>query len=216
MSDEPYNPLAKRNLGESVARALLERPVVAMPPPTAFTGAGIYAIYYIGDVDVYHPIAAANAKDKYAQPIYVGKAVPKGARKGGFGLGENPGTVLYDRLREHANSIRRAPDLNIDDFRCRYLVSDDIWIPLGEALLIERFHPLWNSLIDGFGIHDPGGGRSNQRRSTWDTLHPGRAFAERRPENQRSREEIMGLIRDHLAGKDVPLIPTRQAVEEEE
>jgi len=216
MGDFPYNPLDKRNLGESVARALLDRPISALPPEKPFNGAGIYAIYYIGDVDMYAPIRDKNLDDKYEQPIYVGKAVPKGARKGGFGLGENPGTVLYDRLKQHANSIKKAPDLRIEDFRCRYLVSDDIWIPLGESLLIERFKPLWNSLIDGFGIHDPGSGRSNQRRSTWDTLHSGRSFAEKRPENVRSREEIAKLIQDHLAVKSVPLIPTDEAVTEED
>jgi len=47
MADQSYNPLDKLHLGESVARALLAQPVVVLPPPTSFVGAGIYALYYI-------------------------------------------------------------------------------------------------------------------------------------------------------------------------
>ena len=48
-----------------------------------------------------------------------------------------------------------------------------------EASLIRKFQPLWNSIIDGFGNHDPGKGRYNQAKSGWDVLHPGRSWAER-------------------------------------
>jgi hypothetical protein len=41
------------------------------------------------------------------------------------------GEYLYKRLKEHRNSIEAAENLNIDDFYCRFLVVDDIWIPLG-------------------------------------------------------------------------------------
>ena len=53
-------------------------------------------------------------------PIYVGKAVPAGARKGGFGLGLKPGRDLYKRLREHAESVEQAENLDLADFRCRF------------------------------------------------------------------------------------------------
>ncbi|MFH7468019.1 Eco29kI family restriction endonuclease, partial [Pseudomonas syringae group genomosp. 7] len=69
----------------------------------------------------------------------------------------------------------------------RFLVVDDIWIPLGESLIISRFTPVWNSLIDGFGNHNPGKGRHAGMRTRWDVLHPGRVWAERlsdRPESQ--------------------------------
>jgi len=32
---------------------------------------------------------------------------------------------------------------------------------------------------DGFGNHDPGSGRYNQKRSVWDQVHPGRSWATR-------------------------------------
>jgi hypothetical protein len=61
---------------------------------------------------------------------------------------------------------------------CRYLVVDDVWIPLGEALLIERYKPIWNqAILNGFGNHDQGATRRQARRSAWDTLHEGRPWA---------------------------------------
>jgi hypothetical protein len=144
MAEQPYNPLDKIHLGESVARALLARPVVTLPPSESFIGAGLYALYYTGDFPAYRRIAEQNSHDAWALPIYVGKAVPAGARKGGYGLGAAPGEVLYRRLCEHALSIQQTANLALSDFRCRYLVVDDIWIPLGESLLISMFVPLWN------------------------------------------------------------------------
>lgn len=49
IEETPYNPLDKRNLGVSVADALLERPILPLPPADSFVGAGIYAIYYVGN-----------------------------------------------------------------------------------------------------------------------------------------------------------------------
>lgn len=173
---QPFNPLDKRNLGESVAEAVLQQPVGSLPPEP-FIGAGIYAIYYQGDFPLYRDIAARNRDGDYRWPIYVGKAVPAGARKGGFGLDADPGQVLYKRLAEHASSIEQATNIHTEDFRCRFLVVEDIWIPLAESLLIEMFSPLWNRKVDGFGNHDPGKGRHNQQRSQWDVIHPGRPWA---------------------------------------
>src|SRR6266536_4348256 len=171
---EPYNPLNKTNLGKSVANALLQQCPIALTNLERFEGAGIYALYYVGPFPSYKLLAAANSREPCSSPIYVGKAVPSGSRKGGFGLGENPGRVLFIRLCEHLDSIKSAKNLDEKDFHCRYLVTDDIWIPLGEALLIDQFSPAWNRVLDGFGNHTPGIGRFQQQRSRWDTLHPGR------------------------------------------
>jgi hypothetical protein len=194
MADQPYNPLVKLHLGESVVRAMLARPVVALPPPEPFIGAGIYALYYVGDFPAYRKIVEKNVGDAWAMPIYVGKAVPAGAQRGGYGLSELPGEVLYRRLREHAVSIQQATNLALSDFRCRYLVVDDIWIPLAESLLISMFMPLWNYRLDGFGNHDPGAGRYNQQRSAWDEVHPGRPWAAKLRPNPRAQEDILGSI----------------------
>ncbi len=215
VADTPFNPLDRLNLGESVAGALLKQVVGPLPPTNRFVGAGIYVIYYSGDFKAYSLIAGQNRDGKFERPIYVGKAVPKGARKGGFGLGATKEPALFKRLREHAKSIQATQGLDINDFSCRYLVADDIWIPLGESLLIERFQPLWNVLLAGFGIHAPGKGRQKQVCSNWDTVHPGRRFAAKLPPNQRTAAELLELVADFLAGKAVQTISAEEAVTEE-
>lgn len=217
MAYVPFNPLDKRNLGESVARALLKQNVTSLARVERFLGAGIYAIYYVGGFRPYERISEANRGEQFQCPIYVGKAVPPGARKGGFGLGTSAGPALFKRLNEHKSSISAAENLQLDEFACRYLVSDDIWIPLGESLLIEWFQPLWNVLIDGFGNHPTGKRRSKQYRSRWDTLHPGRAWAAKLPGNpNESASNLQKMVRDFLAGKPVPTIPPERAVTEED
>jgi len=198
VKEEPaFNPLDKLNLGIAVRDALLKRPVEPLPPKR-FKGAGVYALYYLDGFEPYKILAKVNQENNWALPIYVGEAVPPGSRKGGYGLGADPGDVLYKRLREHAKSIDQTENLNTEDFRCRYLVVDDIWIPLGESLLIETFNPLWNRLLDGFGNHDPGKGRYNQARSAWDVVHPGRPWADRCAENTKRSEDYILEITDFL------------------
>lgn len=192
---KPYNPLDKNNLGMSVASNLLKQPLAALPPDESFDGAGIYAIYYMGDHPCYRSMAGHNQRFETKIPIYVGKAIPDGARKGGFGLGLSANKALAKRLREHAKSIEASTNLELSHFRCRHLVVDDIWIPLGEAMLIEQFQPVWNTLLDGFGNHDPGKGRYNQSKSAWDVLHPGRPWADKCQPNPKSSSDIeQGVI----------------------
>jgi hypothetical protein len=195
MDMKPYNPLDKMSLGASVADALLESPVHPLSGLEPFSGAGIYAIYYSGKFKPYGPLSAKNSGGILKTPIYVGKAVPPGARKGNFGLETDPGPALYNRLSEHAESIDAAENLKLEDFFCRFLVVDDIWIPLGESLLIAKFSPIWNKLVDGFGNHDPGKGRYNQMRSKWDTIHPGRAWALKCAERLDTVEQIHAEIK---------------------
>ncbi|HHJ13332.1 MAG TPA: Eco29kI family restriction endonuclease [Gammaproteobacteria bacterium] len=199
----PFSPLDKRHLGESVGQAMLRQPVVPLGDPRAFEGAGIYAIYYTGAFPGYQEIARHNQEGRFGAPIYVGKAVPKGARKGGD-LEASPGKVLHNRLKQHAKSIEQAANLEISDFHCRYLIVDDIWIPLGESLLIARFGPLWNKLIDGFGNHDPGKGRHGGLRPRWDALHPGRPWAERCQPRDESAEQIIREARNYLQNNPPP------------
>lgn len=188
---KPFNPLDKTNLGRSVAEALLDQVEIPIDEIKRFYGAGIYAIYYSGTLDYYEPIAMHVSSDKMRIPIYVGKAVPPGARKGTYGLETPPGPALFRRIREHAQSIEDAKNLKASDFQCKFLVVEDIWIPLGESLLIARFSPIWNHLIDGFGNHAPGGGRYKQRKSRWDTLHPGRVWAEKLQPREETNEQII-------------------------
>jgi hypothetical protein len=101
------------------------------------------------------------------------KSGAEGARKGGFAIEPEPGQALFDRLKQHVDSIRQAHKYaeehgqddqpRIEEFLCRYLLVDDVWIPLGEAMMIERFHPIWNVVIERFGNHDLGKGRYKQQ-----------------------------------------------------
>lgn len=216
MPDSPFNPLDKLNLAKSLAQAMLGRPVSHLPPREKFNGAGIYAIYYSGESPLYKHLAFLNQRRNFTAPIYVGKAVPPGARKGGFGLGADPRNALLKRLKEHAKSIGEVKNLDLKDFSCRYLVCDDIWIPLGEALLIERFQPPWNILIEGFGIHKPGKGRRKQVKSKWDTVHVGRSLAKGLPANTMSEGQIIQLLSDFFEGKKVPVLTPAEAVVEED
>lgn len=193
-----FNPLDKINLAESVVRAMLKQPVNPLPPQS-FMGAGIYAIYYKGDFPLYDEIVKRNQGDLCRQPIYVGKAGAGGSRKGGMGLDETSCDALYKRLGEHARSIKKSSNLNIEDFSCRFLVVDSIWIPLAESLLIDWFKPLWNCLVDGFGNHDPGEGRRNQKISMWDTIHMGRSWTDKLPKHQKSEAELKKAVRDFIA-----------------
>ena len=193
-SSKPFNPLSKAQLAHSLAEAFLTSELHSLPPGTRFSGAGVYAIYYTGGLSIYRALIKRNAMSKDAAPIYVGKAIPSGGRKGGMDFEAAPGHSLHNRLSEHADSIVEASNLDIRDFQCRFLVVDDVWIPLAESLLIERFQPLWNVLVDGFGNHDPGSGRHQQKKSPWDVLHPGRGWAERLQPCAKTKEEVEAVI----------------------
>ncbi len=149
----PYNPLDKMSLAESIERALSAEKPVALESmresKNAFAGAGVYALYYRGSFPAYERLAICN-KVVLEAPIYVGKADSKGRRKGGF-LDEGlAGKTLWSRLRDHAQSIVRADNLDVGDFSCRFIVVDDLWVSLGESLLISKYAPVWNTIVDCF------------------------------------------------------------------
>lgn len=185
-------------MAESTARALLLRPAGALPPAEGFDGAGIYAIYYTGDFPAYAPLAAKNRGGRFEAPIYVGKADPKGGRRGGA-LDKAPGSALFDRLAKHARSIEQAANLKLGDFHCRYLVVDEVWIRMAERMLIAWHQPVWNVVVDGFGNNDPGSRRKDQYRSPWDVLHPGRSWADKLGDGGLTAKEVIARIDAHLA-----------------
>jgi len=190
---EPYNPLSKLNLGRSVEAELLRSPTHPLAGVPPFLGAGIYAVYYIGDTAPYRPLAGSQT------PIYVGKAVPAGGRKGVTAPGRL-GHQLWDRLDEHRASVDAATTLAVADFRARYLVADELFIPMAERLMIQGFRPVWNLVVDGFGNHDPGAGRHAGRRPPWDELHPGRGWSQRMAQpSLHSAEALRQRIKDHFA-----------------
>ena len=196
-NESVFNPLTKRNLGKSVVDALLESPALPLKDIGLFPGAGVYAIYYHGTFPNYRPLSELN-KTASNYPIYVGKAIPKGGRKGTSVDASLDSTALSKRLQEHKASIEAATSLSLDDFTYRSLVVDDIWIPLGETLVIQRFQPLWNKVVDGFGNHDPGAGRHAGMRPYWDELHPGRRWAERLQPPKKTKTQILESVDEYL------------------
>jgi hypothetical protein len=206
--EDPYNPLDKFNLARSIKVELLTRPTDPLASVEHIKGAGVYVIYYTGPFPAYASLSRANAKGAFKMPIYVGKAIPKGGRKGGLTKDASVGgRALVDRLRQHAASIEEASNLDLADFHVRHLVVDDIWIPLGENMLIEEFKPVWNRAIDGFGNKDPGRRRATQYKSPWDVLHSGRKFAEKLADGGMSREFLAQRVKDYFAGRPLAKLP---------
>ena len=184
---------------EDAIRFFTETPVYHLPPPVRFVGSGVYALYYTGDFEVYAKVADPNQKT-CTLPIYVGKAVPPGWRTARATGEVTPD--LYRRLREHAKSIQQVSNLRVDTFRCRFMIlgrlESDLVVPV-EAEMIRRYRPLWNTVVDGFGNHDPGKGRYNQARSEWDILHPGRYWAGRLTGESPRLKDIVARIQKFLA-----------------
>lgn len=173
---EPYDPLRYDNIGKHLAEKLVSQTVHPLPP-SAFRGDGVYAIYYCGALEAYRPISVKKGcETPDVPPIYVGSSI-QGGRKGLTDATEP--RKLFQRLCQHSKSIGSATTtLRLEDFECRYLVLVPIWIPLAEQLLITRYRPLWNVVVDGFGNHAPGAGRAAGAKPDWDVVHPGRKWAD--------------------------------------
>ena len=184
-----YDPLDYGNLTMNLVRELMAREPRPLPLRERFPGPGVYALFYDGDYPPYDRIRSPSAN----RPIYVGKAVPPGARKGGTDL-QTTSPDLHRRIREHTGSIESAENLRVQDFCCRHLVVVPLWITMAERFLIEHYRPCWNVCIEGFGQHDPGKGRHQGERSWWDTLHPGRSWAEKLQE-RKSLQEALEMLR---------------------
>jgi hypothetical protein len=189
---------------DSLAHSIVTRMTEMVPVPLddvpLFPGAGLYAIYYQGTFPAYATLVALNTPTATV-PIYVGKAVPAGGRKGVEVVASSETKALSNRIREHAKSIRAATNLDVADFVARWLVVEHIWIPLGESGMIRQHRPVWNVIVDGFGNHDPGSGRGEGVRSRWDTLHPGRSWAGKHPEREETPAHIEQEIREYLRSR---------------
>lgn len=207
MAGGPYNPLDKPNIAKSIEIEVLARAAEPLADCDGIVGAGIYVIYYAGQFPAYASIKASVEQEEFTHPIYVGKAIPKGGRKGGLSKDAAVGRALADRLRQHASSVDDAQNLQLEDFWVRHLVVDDVWIPLGENMLIETFKPVWNRAIDGFGNKDPGRRRATQFRSPWDVLHPGRQFAEKLAVSPVTPEFLLQRIDDYFNGRKLASLP---------
>ena len=191
------SPQLKDVLGGAVD-FFLSRPFSALPPDFKFNGPGVYGLYYFGNFELYGKLSELNNNGNYL-PIYIGKAVPPGWRTARIMNTEKP--VLYGRLREHSNSISLSSNLVASDFKCKFIILNDLEsgliVPL-EAELIRKYTPLWNTFVDGFGNHDPGSGRYGQAKSEWDLIHPGRAWVNKLTGTSPIQDKVHSKIKAHM------------------
>jgi hypothetical protein len=193
--DRIYDPLRRENLGRSVQWALLARPAVRIDQLPRFDGCGIYAIYYAGTLPLYQPISSLN----FQVPIYIGKADPKGARKG---LNVHPaweGTKLRTRIGQHKRKLDATHEFSSEHFWVRYLPADDLFTPMAERLMITAFRPVWNLRLDGFGVNAQGGPReAEQLRPAWHELHRGVPSFDRMTAHGVDALELKARVSAHL------------------
>lgn len=179
-------------------------PVLPLPPPKSFDGAGVYAIYCVAKSGLYRTYGERLNRTAYDVPIYVGSAVPRGWRQNRVvDDGIAAGTALYSRLKQHAKSIRCGKGLDIIDFSCRFAILEGDaanMIAALEAAIIAEHTPLWNSVIDGFGNHNPGKRRVTGKRPQWDCLHPGRPWAMDMTGEVFQEADLRRRVTDYLMG----------------
>ena len=185
--DVPFDPLALDNIGVVLAVELSRQELHPLPPPS-FSGAGVYALYYGGNHAPYRELVALDG-GKWRYPIYVGQATSTG-----FSLGATEQKRILERLRNHAKSIEQAQNIELSDFRCRYLVINDAHIALAEAVLITAFRPPWNGM--GLGSKVVGKFRMGGAASLWDSIHPGRAG---RPAGAQRADEAATRVKESIA-----------------
>jgi len=203
-----FDPSDKGLFGRLAAIALLAQDRVPLESVQHMYGSGVYALYYIGVRNAeYAPIS------KMETPIYVGK----GESKAGVGRAVDQGTKITSRLVEHKRSIERGAGLDVIDFECRYLVIAAGWEETAEDELIHHFRPVWTeqtNVVQGFGKHGDDLKTRGNKRSPWDTFHPGRPNAMDPPGitvgDQKSEPQIRSDIAQHFQNN--PPVANLQAV----
>jgi len=169
---------------------------------TPFYGSGVYSIYYHGKAErAYLPLSGSET------PIYVGKADPKNSYAETV---EDQGQALYYRLKEHAKNIAKT-DLKLSDFRYRAAAIQSGMQSAVEDFMIRLFHPIWNKEVKicyGIGKHGDLATTRANKRSPWDTMHPGRKWAAATIEDQMKRAEIEANIAAHF--RQNPIIPDKE------
>jgi len=177
-----FDPADPKAIGRMVSIALLAQPLIPLTEVRPAYGAGVYAIYYRGDHPLYAGISGSET------PIYVGKADPA---NDDASTTREQGAKLTARLLEHAGTIAtaggyadRLPEglvpIRLADFVCRRLVCATNAQLVAEKHLIRTFWPIWNSETKacwGMSKHGDAATTRANKRSPWDVVHPGRAWA---------------------------------------
>jgi hypothetical protein len=199
-----FDPSDPQTSGRIIALTVVAQPRHPLTSIRPFYGAGVYAIYYNGP---FRPYALLSQTE---QPIYVGKADPADPRAKDAVA---QGTALHFRLSEHARNIAKATStLDVEHFECRFLVVQSGYQRAAEEYLINFFRPIWNSetkISFGLGKHGDDPVTRANARSPWDTLHPGRPWADGSLTDQKPASQIVEEIAQHLR-----IFPPHATVEE--
>ncbi len=181
-------------VGRFVALAMVAQDRHKLSDIPKFYGSGVYAIYYKGMFPDYQPLSGSET------PIYVGKASPSVSNA------RTPleqGAKLCGRLSDHRKNIGKATStLDIADFEFRALVVQSGWEAAAEDYLIHLFRPIWNSetnILYGLGKHGDSAVTRANKRSPWDTVHPGRSWAAATIEDAKSLGQIDSELAKHFA-----------------
>ncbi|MDA3875060.1 MAG: Eco29kI family restriction endonuclease, partial [Kiritimatiellae bacterium] len=121
---------------------------------------------------------------------------------------------LYNRLKEHSRAIKTT-NLNLADFTCRHVAIQSGMQAAVEHFMIGFYRPIWNKEIKvcfGIGKHGDSTKTRANKRSPWDTMHPGRKWAENTKEDQKTRMKVEEDIHRHLEAH--PPIPDLDALRE--
>jgi hypothetical protein len=197
---DPSNPGI---VGRMIALTLTAQERVPLTDLKPFYGSGIYAIYYNGDFEPYRPLVRTE------HPIYVGKADPANPKAGDP---VEQGQKVYKRLDEHLRSIKQT-ELRPGDFQVRYLVVSSGWQAAAENYMIRLMKPIWNSEVKiayGLGKHGDSADTRGNKRSPWDTLHPGRGWARNTAKDQKPRETVLKEIATHFLTETI--YDTKEAI----
>jgi hypothetical protein len=232
-----FDPSDPKIVGRMVSIALMAQPIVPLSEVKPAYGSGVYAIYYHGSHPLYKRISGTET------PIYIGKADPESHDASSP---REQGARLTARLMEHAGTIETAENyaranklpaglhpIKIKDFSCRRVVCATNAQLVAENHLIRMFWPIWNSETKacwGMSKHGDAAKTRANKRSPWDVVHPGRAWAlDAKLVDSLSPDAIRGKIKevldrvppraDHAAILDEMLTAFRQedkAVEDEQ
>ncbi len=192
---DPSNP---KVVGRFVALAMVAQDRHPLSHIPKFYGSGVYAIYYNGSFPAYQPMSRTET------PIYVGQASPsvRNAR-----TPVEQGAKLCGRLSDHRKNIGKAGGtLDLADFEFRSLVVQSGWETAAEDYLIHLFRPIWNSetnILYGLGKHGDSATTRANKRSPWDTFHPGRAWAAASVADGKSIEQIGAELDKHFVAHPV-------------
>lgn len=92
----------------------------------------------------------------------------------------------------------------------RYLPADDLFTPMAERLMIKDLQPVWNVILEGFGVNPQGAPRqAEQMRPKWHEVHTGVRWADGMRPQPSGPVPLREAVREHLKLHAAP--PTNAA-----